>query len=164
MVEAAQVIQQSGIIVWCNQNTGFVSAVLSLLTILLSIIATVVSIRTARLPYKKSMQLKCGRAYNGCGYGIYITAINTGNRPITISMMGLEVEEKQLIIPNELKRSQCKVLSADHVSQHFLLADVRNILINAEFNKDSPVFAYVEDIEGERYRHRICLVRDILSG
>ena len=36
------------IIEWCNSNSGFVSAVLSVVGIVISVIAIVVSIRTAR--------------------------------------------------------------------------------------------------------------------
>ena len=43
----------SNIIQWCNDNVGFATIVLSTLTLLVSIIALIVSTRTARLPYKK---------------------------------------------------------------------------------------------------------------
>lgn len=39
------------IITWCNSNNGFATILLSALTLLVSIIAIIVSIRTARLPY-----------------------------------------------------------------------------------------------------------------
>ena len=42
---------------WCNQNNGFISAILSIIGLLLSIIAIVISIHTARLPYKKKLLL-----------------------------------------------------------------------------------------------------------
>ena len=45
------------IVQWCNNNDGFTSAVLSVIGIGLSIIAIWVSIRTARLPYKKKVIL-----------------------------------------------------------------------------------------------------------
>ena len=37
------------IINWCNDNNGFITAILSAIGLLLSVIAIVVSIRTARL-------------------------------------------------------------------------------------------------------------------
>ena len=45
------------IIQWCNENTGFLTAILSLIGLVLSVTAIVVSIRTARLPYKKKLML-----------------------------------------------------------------------------------------------------------
>ena len=45
------------IIRWCNENNGFLTAILSLIGLVLSVTAIVVSIRTARLPYKKKLML-----------------------------------------------------------------------------------------------------------
>lgn len=40
------------IIKWCNENNGFLTALLALLSLFLSAFAIAVSIQTARLPYK----------------------------------------------------------------------------------------------------------------
>ena len=45
------------IVEWCNNNSGFFSGILSLLTLVVSIIAVIISIHTARLPYKKKLVL-----------------------------------------------------------------------------------------------------------
>ena len=45
------------IIQWCNENNGFLTAILSLIGLVLSVPAIVVSLRTARLPYKKKLML-----------------------------------------------------------------------------------------------------------
>ena len=42
---------------WCNENTGFLTGILSLLTLIVSIIAVVISIHTARLPFMKRLIL-----------------------------------------------------------------------------------------------------------
>lgn len=41
----------------CNDNNGFLTVFLSLMNLILSVTAIVVSIRTARLPYKKKLLL-----------------------------------------------------------------------------------------------------------
>lgn len=56
------------IIRWCNENNGFLTAILSLIGLVLSVTAIVVSIRTARLPYKKKLML----IGNGNDTGFYI--------------------------------------------------------------------------------------------
>ena len=43
---------------WCNENNGFLTAILSITSLLLSVTAIVVSIMTARLPYKKKSYLR----------------------------------------------------------------------------------------------------------
>lgn len=40
---------------WCNNNQGFITAIFSLLSLLVSTIAIVISILTSRLPYKKAV-------------------------------------------------------------------------------------------------------------
>lgn len=46
------------IIIWCDDNYGFLAAILSSVGLLVSVIAIVVSIKTAHLPYKKILQLQ----------------------------------------------------------------------------------------------------------
>lgn len=95
------------VIQWCNDNNGFLTAVLSFLGLLLSVIAIVISIRTARLPYRKG--LKQGASYNIVFSknvitsqvntqmaGISVTAVNVGARDINISFLGLAVKDKSL--------------------------------------------------------------------
>lgn len=48
------------VIEWCNNNTGFATIVLSILTLIVSIIAIFVSLSTARLPYKKKILVERG--------------------------------------------------------------------------------------------------------
>ena len=52
----------SNIIQWYNDNVVFATIVLSTLTLLVSIIAIIVSIRTARLPYKKLIKINKDRS------------------------------------------------------------------------------------------------------
>lgn len=69
------------IIEWCNNNQGFISAILSLLTLIVSIIAIIISIVTSRLPFKKKLLLTCG-SFIGIGVectGTHVTVTNVGN-------------------------------------------------------------------------------------
>lgn len=100
------------IINFCNDNQGFVSAILSFLTIILSVIAIGISIHTAKIPYKKKikLELKATYGYNGLnttlvflGYDVEIT--NLGNMPISITYFGIAVKEpdgiKRIYTPNQ---------------------------------------------------------------
>lgn len=69
------------IIEWCNNNQGFISAILSLLTLIASIIAIIISIVTSRLPFKKKLLLTSG-SFIGIGFkctGTHVTVTNVGN-------------------------------------------------------------------------------------
>ena len=90
------------IIRWCNDNNGFLTGILSLLTLFVSVIAVVVSIRTARLPYVKRLVLSpditilfgtndfTGQSVSQFA-GITVNATNVGNRNINIKFLGLAI-------------------------------------------------------------------------
>ena len=64
----------SDVIQWCNENVGFATIVLSGLTLLVSIIAVIVSLRTARLPYKKLLKIEDGSYFTTDGDSGLLTA------------------------------------------------------------------------------------------
>ena len=80
------------IIKWCNENTGFATIILSVLTLIVSIIAIFVSISTARLPYKKKLLVERGSFIINTGIGFHVTATNVGNRQVKISSIGFKVK------------------------------------------------------------------------
>ena len=51
------------VVQWCNENVGFATIVLSALTLMVSIVAIVVSIKTAQLPYKKLLKIETGSCF-----------------------------------------------------------------------------------------------------
>ena len=84
---------------WCNDNNGFLTAILSLIGLILSVTAIVVSIRTARLPYKKKLLLGSSlllgvsriplRGTETSLVGMSSTATNVGNRTISLKYVDL---------------------------------------------------------------------------
>ena len=87
------------IINWCNSNNGFATILLSALTLLVSIIAIIVSIHAARLPYKKKLIVSGGSFVSVGGIGLHITATNVGNRQIKISNIGFRIKKHVYINP-----------------------------------------------------------------
>lgn len=91
----------NNIIQWCNENNGFISALLSFLTVLISVVAIAISIKMARLPFKKKLKLS-----GTIGYamrtdtdsvevaGLYVNVCNIGNRPVSIKYLGLCISKK----------------------------------------------------------------------
>lgn len=145
---------------WFNQNVGFVSALLSFFTIVLSAVAIVVSIRTAKLPYKKAMMILAGNEISGIGEGIYIMAINTGNRPIKISMIGLMIAGKQYFAFDQIASNQITIHTGETTEHHLLLSELRKTLPQA-VSMNEKMYAYAKDVEGYIYKKRIGIVRDI---
>ena len=82
------------VIQWCNDNNGFLSAVLSFIGLFLSVTAIVVSIQTARLPYKKKLLLSYCILLDVDEHdhmpiinGIEVSATNISNRPIILTIV-----------------------------------------------------------------------------
>ena len=91
---------------WCNDNMGFASLMLSTLTLVVSILAVIVSIHTARLPYKKRLLVTCGSYISSDEVGLHITATNVGNRNIKIKTIGFLIGKMVYINKNTIFDSQ----------------------------------------------------------
>ena len=90
------------IIEWCNINNGFLTGILPLLTLIVSIVAVAVSIRTARLPYMKRIILTSditvmvgknditGQIASQFS-GITVNATNIGNRNMNLKFLGFAI-------------------------------------------------------------------------
>lgn len=143
----------TNIIQWCNENVGFATIVLSALTLLVSIIAVVVSIRTARLPFKKLIKIECGNYFNTDGLsGLHVTAINCGNIDFTISKMGFITKEKQLIVNlYSSNKYPVRLKIGEQVSEYF--TDQAPAIQSLKTNR--RIFAYVMDSEGKIFKKRM---------
>lgn len=148
------------IIEWCNLNVGFATIVLSIGTLIMSLVAIIVSICTARLPYKKKLLLVVG-SFIGIGIdtdGIHITATNIGNRKIKINKIGLLINEKYIINTNTIKESLVTLSIGDSTEQYF---DNKGLKVLKSFKPNAKVYGYVEDTEGKIYKKYICKVNKI---
>ena len=151
------------IIEWCNSNQGFTSAVLSALTLIFSGIAIFVSIQTAKLPFLKKLKLISGYAISELGYGVHVTIINVGNRPVTISMVGIMINRKQIIIPSQIGKSQKTLQPTEETKQYYSLDVLKKTILEQKFALSDDVYGYVEDTEGDIYKRKIGTVSDILK-
>ena len=89
---------------WCNDNNGFLTALLSIVGLTVSIIAIIVSIRTARLPYKKKILLGSSFLLEASVIpnvsvktsfrGISSAATNIGNRKINLIYLGYAIKKE----------------------------------------------------------------------
>jgi len=146
------------IIEWCNSNSGFVSAVLSVVGIVISVIAIVVSIRTARMPYTKKISLSAGNYFTTDGnFGYHVSATNVGNRPVFITKIGFAVNDKIMVNPRTIGESQKILHTAESTSQYFSIEEMKS----AVSHLTGKVYAYLEDSEGKKYKKYLCKVDDI---
>lgn len=140
---------------WCNQNTGFVSLLLSTLTLLVSFLAIVVSVHTARLPYKKKILIICGSYISEDGTGLHITATNVGNRDVYVKTIGFLIKKMVYINKNTILESKKILKQGETTSQYFHEEEIRELIKKNEVNSWTNVWALVEDSEGKRYKKKL---------
>ena len=143
----------SNIIQWCNENVGFATIVLSALTLLVSIIAVLVSIRTARLPYKKLLKIEVGSYSTTDGAsGLHVTAINCGNMDFTVSYIGFITRDNQLMINiHHINQYPFRLKNGEQISEYFTDEDpaIQRLKSNRK------IIACVKDSEGKLHRKRM---------
>ena len=145
------------IVKWCNENQGFVAAILSLLGLILSVIAIAISIATAKRPYKRALRISAG-SYFGVGnkgegqQGIYVNALNVGNVPINVVDVGLMHGKTLCINVNTISNVRGVLKQMEDVEQSFYSKDLQN----AFKGEKGKVYAFAKDAEGNIYKKFVC--------
>ena len=149
------------IITWCNSNNGFATILLSALTLLVSIIAIIVSIRTARLPYKKKLIVSGGSFISAGGIGLYITATNVGNRQLKISNIGFQIQKHVYINTHTIHESQIILGQGEVTSQYYDINDFKKAIFDMQLNGSTKIYAYAKDTEGKEYKKYFSLIEEL---
>lgn len=114
------------IIDFCNTNSGFISAILSIVTILMSVAAIIISILTALLPYKKRLRFYTGLNYDEQGnYSMDLFLFNLGNFPLYIRSITVthKTHEPKVLATlfEETHNEKCLIPQQTFCSYHFML-------------------------------------------
>ena len=157
------------IIQWCNQNSGFVNAVLAFSGFLMSVIAISVSIYTARLPYKKKLLLSAGNYVSATGErGFHITVTNIGNRPIQIVLISFQIDDGQKLNyfdPFQTKNYADNILVTSKQTGVYydnnLIKNFQKILRKNKITGN--IYIYAEDTEGTKYRKFFLTCEEMLN-
>lgn len=142
---------------WSNSNQGFVSAILALTSIILSVVAIFVSIRVAKLPFRKKIAIAF---YTNLGVGLSaglqfysIEATNIGNRILKLNFVGIGYKEsgRWMKCYNKANGNPNNVLLDinETVDTQYSVADVDQLM------KERKLYAIAIDIEGKMYKRRI---------
>ena len=75
---------------WCNNNEGFIVAILSMLTLVISIIALFTTIRLAYIPYKKRLLINPVFGFKYSKYYFQFTVDNYGNKLFGINSITID--------------------------------------------------------------------------
>lgn len=151
---------------WCNENNGFIAAILSLVGLVLSITAIIVSIRTARLPYKKKLllgsYLSIAGGFNSAGQamtktiGISSSATNVGNRTVNITYLGYAIKKNghyNYIFPTNRDFDSKASLEPSEMAETQFYADELLMRFSDE-NRKTRLYVYAKDTEGTEYKKK----------
>ena len=154
------------IVDWCNANEGFTNILLSIISAIFSVIAIIVSIQTARLPYKRKVKISAAtRLLFAIGSskvsrsvaGLSINVLNLGNRDIYICYLGyaVKIEHKyQTAYKLSDEMTGIGILHPSEIhSNTFSYVDIINSFSKIE--NGTKVYAYAEDSEGHIYKKYI---------
>lgn len=146
---------------WCNNNQGFITAIFSLLSLLISTTAIVISILTSKLPYKKAVRVSSG-SYFGVGegmenqQGVYVNVLNVGNVPINIVEVGLLLGKKYCINTNTIAEARGVLKQMESFEQSFPSMGLKETFKG----KNGRVYAFAKDAEGHIYKKYLCTAKD----
>ena len=161
---------------WCNDNNGFLTAILSLIGLILSVTAIVVSIRTARLPYKKKLLLGSSlllgvsriplRGTETNLMGLSSTATNIGNRTISLIYLGFAVKkgrEFSKMYPIDRPFDSRETLEPSEMHDVKFSRDEIIKGLSRE-DQNTMVYAYASDTEGTEYKKRIGTAGKVIAS
>lgn len=143
------------LIKWCNDNQGFLSALLAMLSVILSVIAIHVSITVAKLPFKKKISIGFyANILIGAEGSFYsVSATNIGNRPIMITYVGLGFLKKgklQKVILTKRSMAEKKILNVNEVlEERYTEGELE------EIRKNGRLYAMAFDVEGKVYKRKL---------
>ena len=145
------------VIMWCNANQGFVSALLALVSLALSSAAIIVSIIVDRLPFRKKLAIGF---YTNMGVGLSdglqfysVEATNIGNRTIKVSFVGIGFREhtrwKKAINHKKPNPTNTMLNVNETVIAQYDIIDINKLM------SEKRIYAIAIDIEGKVYKRKI---------
>lgn len=167
------------IVNWCNENNGFITAILSTIGLLLSVTAIVVSIRTARLPYKKKLKLTSSVdvAFSkntitgeviGSIVGIMVNAANIGSRNVFIVYLGLCIKDKKYKWNKKMTKIRDEITGigmiapAEIKTELYRKVDLLSLL--SLLSGDAKIYLYAKDTEGTEYFKSVGNAKNMLMN
>lgn len=161
----------------CNNNEGFVSAILSCTTIIISVIAIFISIRTAKLPFRKKLKLS-GSIGLAIGEGIesaaidgyYVSACNVGNRAVNISFLGLALDKnnkrnrKEMDLFHNIRasnKSETPLMPTETFDVKYDTQGLVSSLLKQNLSRN--IYLYASDTEGGIIKKKLGTVEQFLK-
>lgn len=140
----------SEIIKWCNLNTGFISAILSLMTIMISVLAIIISKRMTFIPYKKKLIAVPTYIKKKDKIHIQLLIVNNGFATIVIDNISINNNQKEVLgmpkmkKPLIIKGSQC-------IKINVRIKECEKFVEDNAIDLNNKIWIDIRDIDGKKY-------------
>lgn len=159
---------------WCNSNQGFLSLLLAIFTALISVVAIIISILTARLPYKKKLKITTSYMFaiaqtvmgNLSTRYLTVGVVNVGNRTVSTDYVGLgfyKDNSLQRVYPTsralncKTKLNPSQLFEVNYLAEEIL--KLQNIV-----SLDEMIYSVVIDTEGQVTTKRFGYLKNIINA
>lgn len=151
-VEEEQVgeIRKPSFVMWCNQNQGFISAILTVVALFLSILTMTMTYKLGRMPYKKKLRF-IPTLYNK-GEELYmdIVIINAGNATVCINNLTISNSD-MLNIGMAEEMGLITLKPCDYINKTIRLYDDLENIEKRRLDLNGYIFITAYDVDGKKY-------------
>jgi len=134
---------------WCNANQGFLSFALSLFTILLSIIAIIISIINFRVQYKKNLSVDSYFLLDDSNK-LVVYIVNNGYIPLGIERVSLSYKNVFLCYKAKYNRDKKRLMPTESLTVEYII-DKKYIDILSDEKQNKLFIIKVKDTYGKEY-------------
>jgi hypothetical protein len=137
------------IIFWCDAHDGFISVILSIFTILISILALVISSQISRTPYKKRIAVSpCYYEENGEPI-IDTLIVNYGLTALVIDSISL-MDEKRTNVGGTPGLNPIVIKPSESETFHFHISDWNGLIRKNSMNLNKHLIIAVYEYGGKK--------------
>lgn len=154
----------SRFIQWCNSNAGFTDAMLSFLTIIISSIAIWVSVKTAKLPFKKKLSITHGVYLLDNYYQLVAIITNSGMRDVYLSYAYIDTDNG---LTKDIPQQAAICLKPGETFLGTIVLPglrLENLLEEYPDLSDSMLYVYVKETTGEEIVKRIGTIKESIDS
>ena len=138
---------------WCNQNQGFLSAILSFVALIVSVLTIIMTYRLGKMPFRKKLTIVPVLYGEEGEFYIDVTLINSGNATICIDNIGI-FNNDMLNIGMFDKMEYLTLRPCDYCCKKiYLYDDLENIEKN-QSDLNGHIIIIVNDVDGKKYKAR----------
>lgn len=141
---------------WCNENQGFVTAIFSFSTVLISVVAISLSINVARFQTKKKLRFKGYFELNDEIFNIYAIITNVGNRNINIIAINIHRLKDNLHIGLGNCEKEKSMLSPQSTLEVVINIFDSDIDKDGQIDINKLIYFVCYDSEGKKYIGKNC--------